>query len=63
VLLVSGKADPYMPAASRQRLAELLAESGAKLTHRTLDAGHNLTQNDLYLSTEWLEQFNGRPGS
>jgi len=63
VLLSSGKADPFMPAASRERLAALLTESGAKLTHRTLDAGHNLTQNDLYLATEWLEQFNGRPGS
>ena len=63
VLMLSGKADPFMPAASRQRLAELLAESGAQLTHRTLDAGHNLTQNDLYLATEWLEQLNGRPGA
>jgi phospholipase/carboxylesterase len=62
VLLLSGNADPFLPAASRERLAALLAESGAKLTHRTLDAGHNLTQNDLYLATEWLEQFNGRPG-
>jgi phospholipase/carboxylesterase len=63
VLMLSGKADPFMPAASRQRLAELLAESGAQLTHRTLDAGHNLTQNDLYTATEWLEQLNGRPGA
>jgi phospholipase/carboxylesterase len=60
--MLSGKADPFMPAASRERLAALLAESGAKLTHRTLDAGHNLTQNDLYLATEWLEQLNGRAG-
>jgi phospholipase/carboxylesterase len=59
VLLLSGKSDPFMPEASRQRLAVLLAESGAKLTHHTLDAGHNLTQNDLYFATEWLEQFNG----
>jgi phospholipase/carboxylesterase len=59
VLLLSGKSDPFMPEASRQRLAALLTESGAKLTHHTLDAGHNLTQNDLYFATEWLEQFNG----
>ena len=63
VLMLSGKADPFMPVASRERLATLLAESGARLTHRTLDAGHNLTQNDLYLATEWLEQVNGRPGA
>jgi phospholipase/carboxylesterase len=63
VLMLSGKADPFMPAASRERLAALLAESGAKLTHRTLDAGHNLTQNDLYLAAEWLEQLNGRSGA
>jgi len=63
VLMLSGKADPFMPAASRQRLAALLAESGAKLTHHTLDAGHNLTQNDLAIAMRWLEQLDGRPGS
>ena len=63
VLMLSGKADPFMPVASRERLAMLLAESGAKLTHRTLDAGHNLTQNDLYIAAEWLEQVNGRPSA
>ena len=63
VLMLSGNADPFMPAASRQRLAALLTESGAKLTHHTLDAGHNLTQNDLAIAAEWLEQLNGRPGS
>ena len=63
VLMLSGKVDPFVPAASRQRLAALLAESGAQLTHRTLDAGHNLTQNDLYIATEWLEQLDGRAGA
>jgi phospholipase/carboxylesterase len=61
VLMLSGEADPLMPEASRQRLAALLAESGAKLTHHTLDAGHNLTQNDLAIAARWLEQLNGRP--
>jgi phospholipase/carboxylesterase len=63
VLMLSGKADPFLPAASRERLAALLAESGARLTHHTLDAGHNLTQNDLAIAAEWLEQLNGRPGA
>jgi phospholipase/carboxylesterase len=63
VLMISGAADPFMPAASRERLAAVLTQSGAKLAHQTLDAGHNLTQNDLNIAAKWLEQFNGRPGA
>ena len=60
VLMISGAVDQMTPAASSERLAALLTESGAKLTHQTLDAGHNLTQNDLAIAAKWLEQFNGR---
>jgi phospholipase/carboxylesterase len=55
VLMLSGAADPLMPAASRNRLAELLQQSGAKLRHDVLPAGHNLTQNDLTIAKQWLE--------
>ncbi len=55
VLMLSGAADPLMPAVSRNRLAELLQQSGAKLRHDVLPAGHNLTQNDLTIAKQWLE--------
>jgi phospholipase/carboxylesterase len=48
-----------MPAASSQRLAELLTGHSAALTHKTLTAGHNLTQDDLTIAAKWLEDLNG----
>ncbi len=54
VLILSGSADPIVPAENAARLAERLTEAGAALTHRTLPAGHGLTQRDLDLTTEWL---------
>jgi phospholipase/carboxylesterase len=55
VLLLSGATDPFMPAASRERLAAVLAECGANLHHDVLPIGHNLTQNDLTITAQWLE--------
>lgn len=54
VLLLSGGNDPMMPAASRERLAEILKTAGADLVYKTLPAGHNLTQNDLTIAAHWL---------
>ncbi|RHZ94507.1 alpha/beta hydrolase [Cereibacter sphaeroides] len=54
VLILSGSADPIVPAENAARLAERLTEAGAALTRRTLPAGHGLTQRDLDLTTEWL---------
>jgi phospholipase/carboxylesterase len=59
VLLLTGDADPFMSAASSQRLAAVLAENGAALTHKTVAAGHNLTQDDLAIAAKWLESLNG----
>ncbi|QCP87687.1 alpha/beta hydrolase [Cereibacter sphaeroides] len=54
VLILSGSADPIVPAENAARLAGRLTEAGAALTHRTLPASHGLTQRDLDLATEWL---------
>ncbi len=56
VLLLSGTADPMMPAASRDRLAAVLEQAGAALTYQVIPAGHNLTPQDLALAARWLEQ-------
>jgi phospholipase/carboxylesterase len=63
VLLLSGAADPIMPAASHQRLAEILKTGGAALVYKTLPAGHNLTQNDLTIAAHWLKTHFGASGA
>ena len=59
VLLLAGASDPIIPAAAAARLADTLAKAGASVDHRTLPAGHALTQADLSLAATWLET-NGR---
>lgn len=57
VLLLSGATDPMIPLAGANRLAAVLKAAGADLTHETLPAGHNLTQKDISLATQWLERL------
>lgn len=54
VLLLSGLADPIVPAADSERLAAQLAAAGAAVEHRRLPAGHGLTQADVTLARAWL---------
>jgi len=57
VLLLSGAADPMVPAASRDRLAAVLRDAGAAVSHEVVAAGHNLTQSDLALAAPSLEHL------
>jgi phospholipase/carboxylesterase len=57
VLLLSGSNDTMISAAGRERLAAVLQAAGAKLVYKVLPTGHNLTQNDLILAAQWLEEF------
>lgn len=57
VLLLSGVEDPMVPALSRDRLADVLVESGATVTYEMVAAGHGLTQRDVDLTTDWLERL------
>ena len=61
VLLLSGAADPMVPAASRDRLAAVLGQAGATVSHKVVPAGHNLTPSDLALAAQWLEEFGLEP--
>ena len=54
VLILSGKMDPIIPAENAGRLAALLGERGAGVDHRTLPAGHGLTEADVSIVQEWL---------
>lgn len=56
VLLLSGSSDQMIPAASTQRLVEVLQTAGADLDYKTLPTGHGLTRNDLFIATQWLQR-------
>ncbi|MBP0581073.1 alpha/beta hydrolase [Labrys sp. LIt4] len=54
VLMLSGAADPIVPAANAGALADVLRERGASVRHETLPAGHGLTQADVQQTKIWL---------
>jgi phospholipase/carboxylesterase len=54
VLLLSGSADPIVPADAADRLAGQLAAAGARVERATLPAGHGLTRLDLDRARAWL---------
>ncbi|MBR0773392.1 alpha/beta hydrolase [Bradyrhizobium diazoefficiens] len=54
ILLLSGQADPIVPASNSARLAALLSEAGARVEHKVLPAGHQLSQADVTLARTWI---------
>ncbi len=54
VLILSGAMDPIVPAADVGRLARTLSDHGASVDHRTLPAGHGLSQADINLLAGWF---------
>lgn len=54
VLILSGAADPIVPAVNARALARTLSERGAAVEHAELPAGHGLSQADLARATAWL---------
>jgi len=56
VLILSGATDPIVPAENAARLAAILKGAGAIVDHRTLPAGHGLTQADVMITKTWLDQ-------
>ncbi len=57
VLLLSGEADPIVPAPNSVRLAAQLSEAGARVSHRVLPAGHQLSQADVTLARDWISSI------
>jgi len=55
VLILSGAADPIIPAANASRLASILKDAGAVVDHRTLRVGHELSPIDVKITRAWLE--------
>jgi phospholipase/carboxylesterase len=56
VLILSGSTDPIVPAWNSARLATTLKAAGAAVDHRTLPAGHGLSQADVSITKTWLDQ-------
>jgi phospholipase/carboxylesterase len=57
VLIVSGAADPIVPADNARRLASLLKDAGAIVQHQLLPTGHGLSQTDVALAKTWIDQL------
>jgi phospholipase/carboxylesterase len=54
ILLLSGQADPIVPASNSAKLAALLSEAGARVDHKVLPVGHQLSQADVTLARNWI---------
>jgi phospholipase/carboxylesterase len=51
--------DPMVPADNAARLAAILRATGARVKHRTLPAGHGLSQADISLTRQFLADAGG----
>jgi phospholipase/carboxylesterase len=60
VLLLSGAADPIVPADNAARLAAILKDAGATVDHRLLPVGHGLSQADVTLAKAWLDNSSAK---
>ena len=54
VWIGAGDQDPIIPPSEAQRLVELLRLTGAEVTIRFFNAGHELTRDDVDAAREWL---------
>ncbi|HVF84538.1 MAG TPA: alpha/beta hydrolase [Abditibacteriaceae bacterium] len=60
VFLASGESDPLVPVANANRLAAVLRERGAAVTHFWQHAGHNLTSGDIEAAHQWIAEHFAR---
>ncbi|BBB96209.1 MULTISPECIES: alpha/beta hydrolase [Bradyrhizobium] len=56
VLILSGRQDPIVPADNADALAAMLSTAGAKVDHRLLPAGHQLSQADITFARAWVAE-------
>lgn len=54
ILILKGKHDTVIPRESTVRLEEVLTAAGAQLIAVNIDAGHEITNEDLQTITNWL---------
>ncbi|MBC8110763.1 MAG: alpha/beta hydrolase [Verrucomicrobia bacterium] len=54
ILTIAGKNDPLTTSQESEKWAETLKNAGGKVTPKTLNTGHNLTQEDIQIALEWF---------
>jgi predicted esterase len=54
ILMSNGRADPLIPMARAEALADLFRRCGADVTLEWQPGGHNLTKRDVELAAQWL---------
>lgn len=57
ILILKGAYDAVIPSGSTDQLAKLLQQAGATVAVRTIDAGHEVTAQDLKASSQWLSEL------
>jgi len=57
VWIGAGDQDTIIPTSESQGLAELLRRSGADVTIRFFDAGHNLANDEIETARDWLKSW------
>jgi predicted esterase len=57
VLISNGRLDPMVSPAETERLAALLAQTGATVTVKWQPGGHELTPNDVREAKRWLDSL------
>ena len=57
VLFLSGALDSMTSPEQAKHLAAILEKGGTRLTHRTLRAGHGLTQEDVAIAAQWWKEL------
>jgi len=55
IFLSSGKFDPTVNPEATEKYISMLKNAGFKVSHPEINAGHNLTQDDLELSVGWFK--------
>ena len=60
VLLLSGEADPIVPAANAARLASMLTGVGSNIRYESLPSAHGLTQADFEMVKTWVDAASRR---
>ena len=57
ILLAAGRRDPIASPVETERLRRLLVDAGAEVTLHWEPAGHGLTQADIAVAREWLQDW------
>lgn len=56
VLMTTGKVDPTIRLSDTENYAQLLTQAGFDVTSYLLNTSHNLTQEDVVLTSQWLKK-------